>query len=277
MISTMSFDNFLQFERQVFGEELPIPAYDICLIRYGEYRFVLDALDFSPTDVVLDLGCEANIFILYLAYLGICPLGVDLNPEVWHDLELKAGLVEQATGRKPHIDFRAQDATQLDLPAASVDKAIAISSIEHMFCDQGNGDQQAMASLARVLKPGGLAVVSVPMSNGLGFHEAPAGDARFGAPYRLYSPEGLQERILSQPDLEIVRLGYLAQSTPDPRFPHMHFFRFWMETLAASERAKWAWAHPILADLFNPIISPEEAANRPATVNTALVCFRKRA
>jgi SAM-dependent methyltransferase len=277
MTPTGSFDDFLKFERQVFGENLPIPIYDGLMIRYGEYRFASEMLAFNPTDAVLDLGCETNIFILYLAYLGMCPLGVDLNPAVWPDLQARAALVERATGRKLRINFCAQDATQLDLPPASVDKAIAISSIEHMFCAQGNGDQLAIASLARVLKPGGLAVVTVPMSEGDPFHEEPVGDEILAGPYRLYTPETLQERILSQPDLEVVRLGYLAHSTPDPRFPPLYFFRFWRDILTEAERAKWAWANPILVSVFNPIIAPEEGASRLETVNTALVCLRKRA
>jgi SAM-dependent methyltransferase len=277
MNSTEAFDDFLRFEQKVFGEQLPIPAYDSVLIRYGEYRFVTEMMAFRPGESVLDLGCESNVFILYLAYLEVRALGVDLNPRAGDELKTKKRQAEQATGRKLHLEFRAEDATQLRLPAQSVDKAIAISSIEHMFSKKGRGDELAMAGLARVLKPGGLAVVTSPMSNGGPFHESPTGDARFGAPYRLYTPETLEERILSQPDLETVRLSYLAQTTPDPRYPHLHFFRFWTESLSPQERQKWAWANPILARIFNPIISPEEGKGRLETVNTALICLRKKA
>jgi SAM-dependent methyltransferase len=153
---------------------------------------------------------------------------------------------------------------------------IAISSIEHMFSERGNGDQLAVESIARVLKPGGLAALSLPTSNGGPFHEAPQGDERFGAPYRLYTPEAVEERILSHPELERIQLVYLAHTTPDLRYSHLHFFRFWMDSLTPEERLKWAWANPILATIFNPIISQEEGERRLETVNTVLICLRKR-
>ena len=271
-----SFDNFLSFETQVFGESFPIPAYDPYLIRYGEYRFVLEMLPFQSGETVLDLGCERNIFILYLAHLGVRALGVDLNPQVWEGLHENKTIVERMTGRKLDVTFRAEDATRLGLESESVDKVIAISSIEHMFSEQGHGDQLAMAGVARVLKPGGLAVITLPMSNGGPFHEAPKGDEQFGGPYRLYTPEALKERILSQPELDQVQLCHLAHTTPDSRYAHLQFFRFWMESLTPEERRKWAWANPILAAIFNPIVSQEEGERRPETVNTVLICLRKK-
>jgi SAM-dependent methyltransferase len=277
VISNDAFDDFLRFEQKVFGEQLPIPVYDPVLIRYGEYRFVTEMLTFERGESVLDLGCESNIFILYLAYRGVRALGVDLNPRAGDELKAKKRRAEQATSRKFAVTFRAEDATQLTLPRESADKVIAISSIEHMFSNKGHGDELVMAGLARVLKPGGMAVVTLPMSNGGPFHESATGDARFGAPYRLYTPETLEDRILSHPDLETVRLSYLAQTTPDPRYPPLYFFRFWTESLSPQERQKWAWANPILASIFNPIIAPEEGRKRLETVNTALICLRKKA
>jgi len=273
---TNAFNTFLAFEKSVFGEDFPIANYDPFLIRYGEYRFALDVLSIQPGETLLDLGCEANIFILYLAQLGARTIGVDLNPKVWDELEKKKQAVERSTNQKLEVTFKAQDATQLSLEPESVDKVVAISSIEHMFSEGGHGDQLAMQSIARVLKPGGVAALSIPMSNGGPFHEAPRGDGGFAGPYRLYTPQAVRERILSHPDLEKVHLRYLAQTTPDPRYEHLHFFRFWMNSLAPRERRQWAWATPILAEVFNPIVSQEEGEKRLETVNTALICLRKR-
>lgn len=273
---TDPFGDFLVFERNVFGEDFPIANYDPFLIRYGEYRFALDVLSIQPGETVLDIGCEANIFLLYLAHLGARMIGVDLNPKVWDELKRRKQAVEKSTGQRLEVTFEAQDATQLSLEPESVDKMVAVSSIEHMFSEHGHGDQLAMQSIARVLKPGGLAALSIPMSNGGPFHEAPRGDRCFAGPYRLYTPEALTERILSHPDLEKVHLRYLAQTTPDPRYENLHFFRFWMDSLTLKERKEWAWATPILAETFNPIVSQEEGEKRLETVNTALICLRKR-
>ncbi len=270
------FDGFLRFQQGAFGENHLIAQYDPYLIRYGEYRFTLEMLSPQPGETILDTGCESNIFILYLAYLGCNMIGVDLNPQVWDLLRERKERVEAETGRDLQVDFQAQDATQLSLEPESVDKVIAISSVEHMFSDRGPGDRLAVAAMARVLRPGGLAVLTLPMSNGGPFHESPHGDAGFGAPYRLYTPEALEERILSHPELETVSLRYLAQTTPDPCYEDLGFFRFWMESLTEKERAKWAWAVPILTAVFNPIVSRKEGEKRLETVNTALICLCKK-
>ena len=278
MAAPTLYEDFLIFERQVFGDQLPIPKYDPYLIRYGEYLFPLEMLSFEAGETVLDLGCESNIFILYMASLGLKTIGVDINPRVWRELKRKKRRVERITKRKLDVTFQAEDATRLALAPMSMDKVIAISAIEHMFSPHGHGDQMAVDCIAQVLKPGGMAVITVPMSNGGPFHEAPHGDAQFSGPYRLYTPEILAERFLSNPTLETVRLSYLAQTTPDPYYENLHFFRFWSETLTPAERKKWAWVNPILAATFNPIISKEEgeSESRLETVNTALICLRKQ-
>lgn len=272
----LTFEDFLEFEQTVFQQDFPIAHYDPFLIRYGEYRFTMDVLPFRPGETVLDVGCERNIFLLYLASRGLKATGVDLNPQVWQDLKKTKKRVERATSQRLKVTFKAQDATQLSLKPDSVDKVIAISSIEHMFSERGHGDQLAIESIARVLKPGGMVALTLPMSNGDPFHEEPIGDERFAGPYRIYTPEAVRERILSHPDLETVRVAYLAQTTPDRRYPHLHFFRFWMDTLTPEERLKWAWANPILATMFNPIVSQAEGEERLETVNTVLICLAKK-
>ncbi len=272
----ITFNDFLAFEKKCFGTEFLIAQYDPYLIRYGEYRFILEQVVFQPADMVLDLGCEHNIFGPFLASWGLQVLGIDLNPKVWPDLQKKKAHVEQALGREISLTFKAEDATQLSLPPNSVDKVLAVSSIEHMFSTRGHGDFLAIQEVARVLKPGGVVALSLPMSNGGPFHESSTGDEGFGYPYRLYTPAALQERILSCPAMEMMAVNYLAQTTPDTCYPNLHFFRFWIETLSAEERKKWAWANPILATIFNPIISPEDGAQRLETVNTALVVLRKK-
>ncbi len=272
----MQFSDFLDFEQMVFGDSFPIATYDPSLIRYGEYRFALDALTWRPGQIVLDLGCEANIFMLYLACRGCTVVGVDLNPIVWVKLQDRKRQVEKATRRKLDISFKKSDATQLSLEPDSFDAVVAVSSIEHMFSKNGNGDEMAVESIARVLKPGGYAVITVPMSNGTPFHESPQGDSRYMGPYRLYTPEMLRVRFLSNPMLEIVRLNYLANTTPDVRYPELHFHQFWLQVLTEHDRVKWAWAYPILASIFNPIVTAEEGEQRIDALNTALICTRKK-
>lgn len=273
--SSQLFETFLAFETEVFGKDLPIPAYDPYLIRYGEYRFALEVLELQPGEVVLDVGCEANIFGFFLAYMGVQVIGVDIDPLVREKFYARKELIEKATGRNLAIELRLEDAIHLNFVPCSVDKVLAISSIEHMFCVDGEGDRLAINSIARALRPGGLAVVTLPMSGEGGFHESPTGDERFGGPYRLYTPEAIEERILSHPEMDVVRWNYLAYTTPEP-YADLCFYNFWLGYLRSEERQKWAWVNPFLAAMFNPIVSKEEGERRLSAVNTALICIRKK-
>ncbi len=267
------FEAFLAFEGMVFGSEFPIPAYDPYLIRYGEYQFALEMLSLQPGEVLLDMGSGANIFVLFLAYLGIQAIAVDLDPQVEETLQQRRNRVEQVLGSKLNVRFLAEDALHLTLEDASVDEVIAISSIEHMFSAQGPGDVLAIEAIARVLKPGGVAVITLP--TGKSFCESPCGDERFGGPYRLYTPPAIRERILSHPELKLLRLAYLVHQTPDPRYDPLFFHRFWTTLLTPEERKKWAWANAILANVFNPIVPAEEGEQQLESVNTALICLKK--
>jgi ubiquinone/menaquinone biosynthesis C-methylase UbiE len=59
------------------------------------------------------------------------------------------------------VDFRV-DICAIDLPDQSFDLVICVHVLEHV-----PDDRQAMAELRRILRPSGMAVVMVPMEEGL--------------------------------------------------------------------------------------------------------------
>jgi GT2 family glycosyltransferase/ubiquinone/menaquinone biosynthesis C-methylase UbiE len=269
------FTDFLSFETRVFGEPSPIALYDPYLIRYGEYRFILDTVIPKRGDTVVDLGCEANLLMLFLGIRGANVIGIDVDSDLIALIQERKKQVQRATGIDPSVRFQVEDATHLELEENSADFVIATSSIEHMFSTRGNGDQLAIEGIARVLRPGGLAAITVPMSNGTPFHECRSGDERFGGPYRLYTPEALRDRLLFHPALETLRVAYLAQTSLDPRYESMAFAEFWVG-LPADERLKWGWANPMLSAVFNPIVDSRVAHERESALNTALLLLRRR-
>jgi SAM-dependent methyltransferase len=270
-----TFADFLDYERLAYGEQLFVPGYDPYLIRYGEYRFLLEHLRIEPGDRLLDVGCEANIFLPFAAAHGAQAVGIDIDPVAESMLLDRIQAAERAYGRNVPVRFECADATTYE-PAEAFDAVIAISAIEHFFTPAGAGDSLAIATVARALRPGGVGIVTVPMSNDNGFIEVPGGDGRFAYSYRLYSLEALYERLLSHPDLDVIDLRFLLQTTPDHRYGHLHFQRFWTETLTPEQRAPWAWANMIFANTFNPVLSEAEAVQRPGEVNTALIAFQRR-
>ena len=269
------FSDFLDYERRVYGDQLFVPGYDPYLIRYGEYRFLLDHVRLERGTRLLDVGCEANIFLPFALLHGADAVGLDIDPAAEELLYERVAAVAKEYGRPLAVRFECADATRFETHQ-SFDVVIAISAIEHFFTPAGNGDSLAIDTIARALRPGGVSVVTVPMSNDNGFIEVPGGNERFGYAYRLYSLEALYARLLGHPDLDVVDLRFLMQTTPDRRYRDLHFQRFWMEALSAEQRAAWAWANAIFADTFNPILSEAEAVRRPGEVNTALIAFRRR-
>ena len=116
---------------------------------------------------VLELGCGAGIDSLLF---GLHPvdrvLGIDLEfplsaPDDWGErarrltrrVLQKAGVEEgiEATLRQRPVRFLPMDATRMDIPDASVDLLVSRATLEHII-----PIEQALAEMARVVRPGGL-------------------------------------------------------------------------------------------------------------------------
>lgn len=99
---------------------------------------------------VLDIGCGPGVMVESVLERGGSFEGRDLSPEMvsegrelFHDL--------------PNVNFEVGDVEQLDLPDNSVDQVIAMAVIEYL-----RTPDKALAELARVLRPGGTAIITVP-------------------------------------------------------------------------------------------------------------------
>ncbi len=143
---------------------------------------------------------------------------------------------------------------------------ISISSVEHMFSDDGrSGDVLAVLEARRVLRPGGRLVVTVPMSEGMPFHESRTGDDRYHLPYRLYTPAVLEERFHGLPGLDLVAQAYVPHRVPLPDAEANEFMQFWMDR-SYEGRAEWdGWA-PILVDVFHARVPRRRSRGRDASL-----------
>ncbi|HWP41973.1 MAG TPA: class I SAM-dependent methyltransferase, partial [Blastocatellia bacterium] len=99
---------------------------------------------------VADVGCGPGVMVEAVLERGGSFDGVDLSEE----------MVREATERFGHLNnvsFRQGNIESLDLPAGHYDQVICMAVIEYL-----KTPDRAMAEIARILRPGGVAIVTVP-------------------------------------------------------------------------------------------------------------------
>jgi SAM-dependent methyltransferase len=105
--------------------------------------------------------------------------------------------------------FRTQkeDATGLTFADSSVDLVTAVSTIEHI---PGNGDSRAMREFCRVLRPGGVLVVTVPTSAS---YTEQASTFYYSGFERRYDRATLRSRLFCD-ELQVSDQLYLTSPSP---------------------------------------------------------------
>ncbi|MBB4778138.1 class I SAM-dependent methyltransferase [Actinomadura livida] len=114
---------------------------------YRERREILSAelLRFSVPGNAVDIGAAAGTGSRVLAEHGWQATAIDLSPDA------------VALARAHGVEAYVGDARYLPLPPCEYDLALALDVLEHI-----EEDARAAAEITRVLKPGGIALVSVP-------------------------------------------------------------------------------------------------------------------
>lgn len=156
-----------------------------------------DKFPVGPGHRVLDMGCGGGRHAFALARRGADVVALDYSePELGEVRSMFAAMRE--AGEIPQgTSVSAVRGTAYSLPFqdASFDRVVAAEVLEHL-----PQDEQAMAELARVLKPGGLIAVTVPrwlpekvcwaLSDA--YHEVEGGHVR------IYTGDTLLERLTRQ-------------------------------------------------------------------------------
>jgi SAM-dependent methyltransferase len=119
--------------------------------RYLELPETLRELAARPGERVLDLA-SPKLLAVTLARGGVEVVSVDqLESEIESWRSLTAG--------EPRVTFEVADGRALDFEDASFDHAYSVSVLEHV---PEPGDEQALRELARVVRPGGRVVITLP-------------------------------------------------------------------------------------------------------------------
>jgi SAM-dependent methyltransferase len=141
--------------------------------RNIEWAFLSTEMPSGP-GTAFEFGCEQGYMSLLAAHKGYRVIANDLQPQSF-------------TWRHSAVEFLEGDFTKLDLPADHFDLAINCSSVEHVgvagrygiTVQQDEGDLEVMRRLAKIIKPGGLLLMS-----------APCGRDAIMAPWcRVYGPQ----------------------------------------------------------------------------------------
>lgn len=131
----------------------------------------------------------------------------NLNPDLWNYIEVVHGIIDVFG-----------DGHELPLASESVDTVMSLEVLEHV-----PEPERCVAEMARVLKPGGRALITVPFTAPL--HQLPYD-------FRRFTPEGLRALLARHGlDTEIVRpRGNVASATG--AVLSQYFLRHW----AAAQR-----------------------------------------
>jgi 2-polyprenyl-3-methyl-5-hydroxy-6-metoxy-1,4-benzoquinol methylase len=133
--------------------------------RKLEYSFALDILleHLQPGDRYLDAGSGVTPLAQVMAGCGVCAEACDGNGRLIN--ELRHFGPEQIYGIQ--VMYGTQDLTAMSYPDETFDAISCISVLEHI---PAPFDQKAVRELLRILKPGGLLVLTVdfqpPMADG---------------------------------------------------------------------------------------------------------------
>lgn len=130
------------------------------------YRRVRSALALTGTESLLDVGCDRGQFLETVLPYCREVTAVDINPAA----------IDECKRRFRRAFVGSADAMPF-LPDASVDRIVAIHTIEHVP-DVG----RALAELGRIVRPGGRVVLVYPLELVRGFSILPSALFVYGDP-----------------------------------------------------------------------------------------------
>lgn len=176
--------------------------------QLSDYALLSDA-DIDGTDV-LNIGCSFPIDEVLLAHRVRRWTAIDLGEET---ISVAAAAAEQQLHPDlfQRLRFQVADATALPFDDASFDVVVSFSTIDHIV--DAEGRQRVVNEMARVTKPGGRVVVTVPNRWNRGYAKRAkffGEEAALDSFEYCFSPPELK-RMVGQAGLDIVRFTSVSE------------------------------------------------------------------
>lgn len=173
--------------------------------RMIEYPLAFSQLELREKNLILDVGSSDSVFPIFLAYLGHQVYAIDIDRRV-----LKLRDYAQKIGTS-NLIVEIQDVTKLPYPDNFFDKITAISTLEHVL-PVNDGDIKAIREIARTLKNGGQAIITVPYNEKF---EVKWSRKKLGGHLSLmrkYDKTSIHERLVKHSGLCLVNWIFFGES-----------------------------------------------------------------
>jgi SAM-dependent methyltransferase len=178
--------------------------------RSVEFRYVWDQLDGARHQRLFDLGSPKDLSSFFAGQAGREVVATDIL-DAAIEISDRYAVAQRISGKGPGMVLsEVQDGRRLGYDDGSFDAVFSVSVLEHIPDD---GDTLAIVELVRIVKPGGLVVVTVPYD--LSYRETFVDDdvyersAEDDEPVfyeRHYDADALRSRLMSVPGTDLVDL-----------------------------------------------------------------------
>jgi len=127
-----------------------------------EYAALLNVVEAPGGGTVLDVGTGPHSIWPYVlsARLGVSVIATDIDTGLAQQLPRRDRVERAGLAAAGSVQLLRADARRLPVPDCSVDAVTAVSTIEHVR--RAHGDRVAVQEIARVLRPGGRAWLTLP-------------------------------------------------------------------------------------------------------------------
>ncbi len=229
-----------------------------------------DRLGVGPGTKVIDVGCGAGRHTFEAFRRGADVIGFDQNAADLNDVDEVLQAMREQGEAPSSAKGEAVKGDALDLPYddATFDRVIASEILEHV-----PNDDQAIAQLVRVLKPGGALAVTVPrwLPERICWALSDEYHANEGGHIRIYRADELRDKVLAH--------GLTLTHTHHAHALHSPYW--WLKCAVGTEKsdhpAVTAYHKLLVWDMMSRpwLTRTAEAALNPVIGKSVALYFRK--